>query len=140
MSKWDIYAFDWLGETLESFNELLGDSHYAYTQNFPPMNSFLNEESGELTLEFALAGFEAKNLELTISGDKLKLCGKAEAKTDERKVLKQGIRLRDFEARYGLPAGKFNSEDAKVSFKNGMLTVRLTPAAGKKPIKINIEE
>lgn len=136
------FSMGWVDETLQAFNELLGDSHSAYAQNFPPMNSTLDEGSGELTLEFALAGFKPEELEFTIAGDQLKLVGEvAKAKDDnsKKKILKTGIRCRSFEARYRLPAGKFNTEEVKVSFKNGLLTVKLPPAAKSKPIKIDIE-
>lgn len=137
-------AFDWLEETLESFNMLLEDKHSAYSCNFPPMNSFLDEESGILTLEFALAGYEPEDLDIYLSGDLLKLSStKKESEDPPRekvKMIKKGIRNRSFEVKYRLPAGKFNVEEASSTFKNGLLTITLPPAASRKPVKLEIKK
>lgn len=138
MSNYDI--FSWLEETARAFDELSHDSRSAYSQSFPPMDSMLDEETGELSLEFALAGFAPEELEVTVSGDQLKLKGTKDTSKDEkRRVLRRGIKARDFDVRYQLPAGKFDPEKTAVKYSNGMLTIVFQPSAQRQPKRIAID-
>jgi len=136
-----LFASGWLSEVIGSLEELATDNHSAYRQNFPPMNSILDEDSGELTLEFALAGYSADELDVTVSGDSLRIKGtiKTAEAMNGKKIIKRGIKASDFEAKYTLPVGKFNTEETKVSLKDGLLKIKLPAAPSRKPIKISIE-
>lgn len=135
-------VLSWFEETLSSFNSILEDKNSAYACNFPPMNSYLDESTGELVLEFALAGYSPESLEIYLMEDQLKLSAKEvdPKKHEGKKILKSGIRSREFSVRYQIPAGKFDLTKATSSFKNGLLTIILPPAADKKPIKLNIQQ
>ncbi len=131
--------FDWVTDTIRAFNYAAADQRNAYAQNFPPMDSTLDEETGELELEFALAGYDPEEIGVVFSGDELKLSGTKKA-AEEKKftILKKGIRTRDFECKYILPPGRFSTELAKASFKNGLLKLSIPPVPQRKPNKLVI--
>lgn len=134
-----LFDFDWVEDTIRAFDAASADKRSAYALNFPPMDSTLDEETGELELEFALAGFDPKEIDAVFSGDELKISGKKTPVTTTKTVLKKGIRTRDFECRYLLPAGRFSTENAKASFKNGLLMLCIPPVPQRKPKKLQIE-
>jgi HSP20 family molecular chaperone IbpA len=131
--------FGWIEETSRAFDMAMCDTRSAYAQNFPPMNSSLDEETGELTLEFALAGYAPEEISATFTGDRLKLAAmKEEINQKGKKMLKHGIRARNFEVSYVLPTGKFNTADATATYKNGLLKLVLMPAKDMTPKKLPI--
>jgi HSP20 family molecular chaperone IbpA len=118
--------------------------------SYPPMNVFLTEDKS-LNFEFALAGFDEKNIELSFSGDYMIFSARmgdsntetvysaerAEASegsppegSDVPRVhyLKRRLKLKDIEKqKYYVPLDKYAHEEVRAVFKNGILKVTIPP-------------
>ena len=96
--------------------------------SYPPMNIFLNEDMS-LNFEFALAGFDEKNIELSFSGDYMIFSahmGKYNA--PDVYYLKRRLKLKDIDKqKYYVPMDKYEREKVNAVFKNGILKVTIPP-------------
>ncbi len=99
---------------------------------YPPHNIVLNDDKS-VTIEIAAAGFNDKELEVTVSKGKLDVCG---AKTPDdydefngnpvfikRKFLHNGLARRNFQLQWSIPTNYEVSENIK--FQDGILTITL---------------
>lgn len=136
---------DWLEEVFSAFETASADTRSCYGKNFPPMDAYVNRGDGTMVLEFALAGYEPENITAEFVGDRLTVTGKKEAATADdgeaaaAEVLRKGIRSGSFKASYLIPEGKFNTQDAKASYKNGLLVLVIPPLQDWTPKKLVIE-
>ncbi|MBN1519461.1 MAG: Hsp20/alpha crystallin family protein [Spirochaetales bacterium] len=102
------------------------------TYSYPPMNIFMTADRS-MVFEFALAGFDEKDISLTFQGDYMVFA----ARIDFENVSEEGVRyfkrrlkLKDIERqKYYVPADKFSQSEVKASFKNGILRVTIPPKA-----------
>lgn len=101
--------------------------------NYPPANVYMTSDK-HLVFEFALAGFEEKDIDLKFRGDYLILSARIPLEMSERegvRYFKRRLKFKDIESqRYYAPADKFNHEGVTASFKKGVLTVDLPPVEG----------
>lgn len=107
------------------------DENADYYPNFsyPPMNIYLTPERN-IIFEFALAGFEEKNISLSFQGDYMIFSAKIdlEQPMDGVRFFKRRLKLKDIEKqKYYVPADKFDQEKVKAVFKNGILKVTVPP-------------
>lgn len=133
---------DWLDEVFSSFEAASADSRSCYGKNFPPMDAYVNKEDGTMVMEFALAGYEPEKITAEFVGDRLTVTGKKESGTaadKEKETLRKGIRSGSFKASYLLPEGKFRTQEAKASFKNGLLVLVIPPVQDWTPKRLVIE-
>lgn len=133
---------DWLDEVFSSFEAASADSRSCYGKNFPPMDAYVNKEDGTMVMEFALAGYEPEKITAEFVGDRLTITGKKESGAGaekEKETLRKGIRSGSFKASYLLPEGKFRTQEAKASFKNGLLVLVIPPVQDWTPKKLVIE-
>jgi len=113
--------------------------HYSY----PPANVYVTKER-ELVLEFALAGFEEKDITLEFQGDYLVLSAKPSFSREEEGVryFKRRLKFKEIECqKYHAPENKFDREKVKAVFKNGILRVTIPPRENYKAgegIKVEI--
>jgi HSP20 family molecular chaperone IbpA len=111
---------------------------------YPPVNIF-EARDGSLVLEFALSGFEETGISMEFLGDHLVLSAKAAAGAsaeDGGEYYRRGFRPRDIERqKYSVPAEDYAQDQAKATFKNGILTV-VVPAkeSRQEGIKVTIEK
>lgn len=125
--------------------ESQGDENADYYPNFsyPPMNIYLTPDRCEV-FEFAVAGFEEKNISLSFQGDYMVFSAKIEVEQPQEGIryFKRRLKLKDIEKqKYYVPADKFDQEKVKAVFKNGILKVIIPPkeeAPGSEGIKIEI--
>ncbi|MEW5814301.1 MAG: Hsp20/alpha crystallin family protein [Spirochaetota bacterium] len=107
------------------------DYYPAYS--YPPVNVYLTKEKS-LVFEFALAGFSEKDVTLEFSGDYMVFSAKApeEMKAGEDvRYFKRRLKFKDISnQKYYVPADKFNRDEVKAIFKNGVLKV-VVPAHEK---------
>jgi len=118
------------------------DYYPAYS--YPPANVFMTSEKS-LVFEFALAGFDEKDISLEFKGDYMILNAKIDEereKVEEVKYLKRRLKFKSIEEqKYYAPADKFNREAVEALFKNGILRVSIPPKEEPEPqqgIKIEI--
>ncbi len=98
--------------------------------SYPPMNIYLTTNR-ELVFEFALAGFDEKDIDLSFTGDYMNFSAKinpaATNPTDVR-YFKRRLKLKDIEKqKYYVPHDKFDQQAVKAVFKNGILRVTIPP-------------
>jgi len=103
---------------------------YYPTYSYPPVNVYLTKAK-QLVLEFALAGFEEKDINLEFQGDYLVFSAKAPVEEEGKepvKYFKKRLKLKDIkDQHYYAPEDKFNREQVKAVFKNGILKVTVPP-------------
>ncbi|MFW6337867.1 MAG: Hsp20/alpha crystallin family protein [Alkalispirochaetaceae bacterium] len=109
--------------------------------SFPPANIYMSPERS-ITFEFALAGFNEKDIDLEFKGDYMILNARAPETPESVSYLKRRLKFKDVvDQKYYVPDDKFDREQAKAVFKNGMLKVTV-PARddiqAKQGIKIEI--
>jgi HSP20 family molecular chaperone IbpA len=83
-----------------------------------------------LVFEFALAGFDEKNMSLSFQGDYMVFSAKMEMEQPEEGVryFKRRLKLKDIDRqKYYVPADKFDQEKVKAVFRNGILKVTVPP-------------
>ncbi|GAB1482559.1 hypothetical protein MASR2M78_13750 [Treponema sp.] len=126
-----------------SFNQ---DENVDYYPNFsyPPMNVYMTSNR-ELIFEFALAGFDEKDISLSFQGDYMVFSASMNLETqteEEVRYFKRRLKLKDIEKqKYYVPADKFAQEKVKAVYRNGILKVSVAPkedATVTEGIKIEI--
>jgi len=108
--------------------------------SFPPMNVFMTEDR-TLVFEFALAGFDEKNISLSFQGDYMVFSAKLDNdanSTDDSPVkfqneeniryFKRRLKMKDIEKqKYFVPLDKYAQDKVKAVYKNGILRVSIPP-------------
>ncbi|HTX74450.1 MAG TPA: Hsp20/alpha crystallin family protein [Rectinemataceae bacterium] len=109
-------------------NEENADYYPGYS--YPPMNIYLTPERS-IVFEFALAGFDEKDISLTFQGDYMVFSAKMgleDLPEEGVRYVKRRLKLKDVEKqKYYVPADKFAQEKVKAVFKNGILKVTVPP-------------
>jgi len=106
------------------------NADYYPSYSYPPMNNYLTPDRN-LVFEFALAGFDEKDISLTFQGDYMVFAAKigSEGLPEEGvRYFKRRLKLKDVEKqKYYVPADKFAQEQVKAVFRNGILKVVVPP-------------
>ena len=94
----------------------------------------------KVVLRAALPGIEPSELDITISGDTLHIRGEIKPDTElpREDYLHHECRYGDFDRSIVLPAG-LKSEEAKATFRNGILTLTIPKIEEAKPVQIKIQ-
>jgi HSP20 family protein len=108
-----------------------GDDNIDYYPNYsyPPLNVYMLADKS-LVFEFALAGFDEKNMSLSFQGDYMVFSARIDVEQPEEGVryFKRRLKLRDIDKqKYYVPADKFDQEKVKAVFRNGILKVTVPP-------------
>ena len=120
-----------------AFNKQFFDENTDFYPNYsyPPMNVYM---AGDRTLvfEFALAGFDEKDITLSFQGDYMVFSARM-SDTDEaaessvqqnNRYFKRRLKLKDIEKqKYFVPLDKYAQEKVKAVYKNGILRVSIPP-------------
>jgi len=133
------------GATGGAWFDAQSDENADYYPNFsyPPMNIYLTPERS-IVFEFAVAGFEEKNISLSFQGDYMVFSARIEMEPplEGIRYFKRRLKLKDIEKqKYYVPADKFDQEKVKAVFRNGILKVTVPPreeAESNEGIKIEI--
>lgn len=115
----------------ESFaNGPFGNTDYYPTYLYPPATISLNREK-KMVFEFALAGFDEKDISVQYRGDYLIFSAKAPAAAEPEEAVqyfKRRLKMRDIEEqRYYVPADKFDQGGTQATFRNGLLRLVVPP-------------
>jgi HSP20 family molecular chaperone IbpA len=120
------------------------NADYYPGYSYPPMNIYLTNERG-MVFEFAVAGFDEKDISLTFQGDYMVFSAKfgaGDLPGDDVRYFKRRLKLKDVEKqKYYVPADKFAQERVRAVFRNGILKVTVPPkdeADATEGIKIEI--
>ena len=115
------------------FNE---NTDYYPNYSYPPMNVFMTRDKS-LIFEFALAGFDEKDISLSFQGDYMVFSAMLpradefveEAHPDESiRYFKRRLKMKDIEKqKYYVPLDKYAQEKVKAVFRNGILRVSVPP-------------
>jgi len=108
------------------------NADYYPGYSYPPMNIYLTPERSYV-FEFALAGFDEKDILLTFQGDYMVFSarmGMEELPEEGVRYFKRRLKLKDVEKqKYYVPADKFAQDKVKAVFKNGILKIAIPPKA-----------
>ena len=106
------------------------NADYYPGYSYPPMNIYLTSERG-MVFEFALAGFDEKDISLTFQGDYMVFSAKiglGELHDDDVRYFKRRLKLKDVEKqKYYVPADKFAQDKVRAIFHSGILKVTIPP-------------
>jgi HSP20 family molecular chaperone IbpA len=124
------------------FGKQFFDENTDFYPNYsvPPMNVFMTEDR-TLGFEFALAGFDEKNISLSFQGDYMvfsaKIGNDADSTEDSPvkfqneesvRYFKRRLKMKDIEKqKYFVPLDKYAQEKVKAIYKNGILRVLIPP-------------
>ena len=123
----------------EVFDNFFSDfpSHLkASTQGYPVADIY-RDDDGSTVLEFALAGFKRGELAIDIQPDKRTITVTGKVKEDNEK--RQRIARRNFTKTYVNYDDNLDLHNAKASFENGLLSVRVPQRPEVKPLSIEIK-
>ena len=123
----------------EVFNNFFNDfpTHLrASTQGYPVADIY-RDDDGSTVLEFALAGFKKKELSIDIQPDKRTITITGQVDEDNQK--RQRIARRNFTRTYVNYDDNLDLAQAKASFENGLLSVRVPQRPEVKPLSIEIK-
>jgi len=124
-----------------SFGRQFFDENTDFYPNYsyPPMNVFMTEDRS-LVFEFALAGFDEKDISLSFQGDYMVFSAKIDGdqKADDGQIklqseenvryFKRRLKMKDIEKqKYFVPLDKYAQEKVKAVYKNGILRVTIPP-------------
>jgi HSP20 family molecular chaperone IbpA len=136
------------GRPYEPFGKGFFDENTDFYPNYsyPPMNIYMSEDLS-LTFEFALAGFEEKDISLSFQGDYMVFSAAApssapesspaepcpedkesQSAQDNLRYIKRRLKMKDIEKqKYFVPLDKYAQEKVRAVFKNGILKVTVPP-------------
>jgi len=103
---------------------------YYPSYSYPPMNAYMTADR-TLVFEFALAGFDEKDIDLSFQGDYMVFSARMTLEVppdDGVRYFKRRLKLKDIEKqKYYVPADKYEQERVKAVFRNGILKVTVPP-------------
>ena len=103
--------------------------------NFPHSNVFLSEDTNELTMEFALAGYEEEEVSVTADNNTISVAVNPKDKTPDAIHVHHGISRK--KVNFSLNVDKsFDARKAVTSFSNGILRLRMNKAKESQAIKL----
>jgi HSP20 family molecular chaperone IbpA len=112
------------------------DEHIDFYPNYsyPPMNVYMTADRS-LIFEFALAGFDEKDISLSFQGDYMVFSAKISEDTgfdlsqeENIRYFKRRLKMKDIEKqKYYAPLDKYAQEKVKAVYKNGILKVTIPP-------------
>ena len=110
--------------------------------DYPPMNVWVDQDSKNMILEFAMAGIPMENINMNFEGDYLEL---EVEKTEEDnssgdyKLIRKGIKSGKTRQRIYIPSSKYSTEDIEASLNDGILSVRVPAREEVKPQRVQIQ-
>ena len=117
-----------------------GDGAKYVSYNFPPVDVLIDKDKN-LFFYFALAGYEKDNIRISFSGDAMIVDIEAkERKLEEGLVyLNKGIRNSKCVNKYYVPRQRYNIDEAKSVFEDGMLKIEVPSKTPEKKRFLKIE-
>jgi len=106
------------------------NKEYYSAYPYPAANIYITDDK-TIVFEFAVAGFAEKDLDLEFKGDYMIFIGSMSEEMKEPegvRYFKRRLKRKSFsEQRYYVPADKFDRDQVRAVYRNGMLTVTIPP-------------
>ena len=109
------------------------NTDYYPNYSYPPMNVFMTGDRS-LIFEFALAGFEEKDISLSFQGDYMMFQAAVPPAQEGAhpdgsvRYFKRRLKMKDIEKqKYFVPMDKYSQDKVKAVFRNGILKVTIPP-------------
>jgi HSP20 family molecular chaperone IbpA len=104
---------------------------YYPNYSYPPMNVYMTTDRS-MIFEFALAGFNEKDISLSFQGDYMVFSAKigdTEVPVEDNfRYFKRRLKMKDIEKqKYYVPLDKYAQEKVNAVYKNGILKVSVPP-------------
>ena len=127
-----VFVFNANDDTCNNEN-----TDYYPNYSYPPMNAFMTADRSPI-FEFALAGFDEKDISLSFQGDYMVFSASV-AKQDPlddavpgensgNRYFKHRLKMKDIQKqKYFVPLDKYAQEKVKAVYKNGILRVSVPP-------------
>jgi HSP20 family molecular chaperone IbpA len=117
-----------------SFDE---NTDYYPNYSYPPMNAYMTQDRS-LIFEFALAGFDEKDISLSFQGDYMVFSAalpqpgseeqSVQGDSSGNRYFKHRLKMKDIQKqKYFVPLDKYAQEKVKAVYKNGILKVSIPP-------------
>jgi HSP20 family molecular chaperone IbpA len=115
-----------------SFDE---NTDYYPNYSYPPMNVYMTADRS-MIFEFALAGFDEKDISLSFQGDYMVFSAALPQNKSEEdlpaednvRYFKRRLKMKDIEKqKYYVPLDKYAQEKVKAVYRNGILKVIIPP-------------
>jgi len=126
----------------KSFNDFFNSGYEeVYSSSFPPLDIYIDKEKKDLQLDFALAGYSKEEIDLKFGGDWLYLDLKPINKEEETNLVrwKKGIKKSKVSIKYGIPSARYDQDNSKITFKDGILRIVIPALPEKEKKKLTIE-
>lgn len=110
--------------------------------NYPPMNVWVEHDTKDLILEFAVAGIPMDNIDINVEGDYLNLnIDKVvdEETRDNYRLFRKGIKSGKAKQKIYIPASMYKTGEIKAELRDGILLVKVPSKEEIKPKKVSIE-
>ena len=125
-----LLGFDQFERTIDRISKLSSDSYPPYNIEQISPNS--------LRITVAVAGFNKKDLDISLEGNQLQIRGSRDDSDSERIFIHRGIATRQFQRNFILAEG---IEVKEASMDNGLLSIDLTqPINNEESKKIEIKD
>lgn len=108
------------------------------SSSFPPADIY-EEDSGELVLELAVAGYSEKDISIKFEDNHLNLQLEAFVSPEGRKYIQKGIKGCKYQTKYYIPVSKYEVGKAEAKIKDGILSVRIPVREESKPRVMTIK-
>ena len=132
-------------DVVEMFDTIFKDlgrvtpQRYIYQNTYPPLDVFVNEDTYELVMEFAVAGIPRDKIHLTVDGEYLNLnIEKAENKAEGYKCIQQGIKKSAISKKFFIPQSRYDLDAIETFLEEGLLTISIPAKEESKPKKLTI--
>lgn len=103
--------------------------------SFPHSNVWLSPDMNKLSVEFALAGYEEKEISVVASNNTITVVANPTVTEHQVVVVHQGLSRRKVDFSVAIDKA-FDARKAKTSFKNGILRIDMTKTEENLSIKL----
>lgn len=109
--------------------------------NYPPMNLWLNQDTRDLILEFAVAGIPMDNINIKVEGDylDLEIDKFYEEERESYRLIRKGIKSGKIKQRIYIPASRYETDKVKAELRDGILLIKVSSKEEIKPKRVSIE-
>tara|TARA_Y100001963_G_scaffold21840_2_gene28332 strand:+ start:1236 stop:1697 length:462 start_codon:yes stop_codon:yes gene_type:complete len=122
----------------DNFFQDMGALQRKTVQGYPVADIFTNE-NGSTVMEFALAGFDKRDLNVDVKPEKHSITVSASADDESDTVSNRRIARRAFTKTYVNYDNNLDLSSASATFENGLLTITVPRKTEVQPVSIEIK-